>query len=156
MKLKFRNISSATIIFILGWLFIFLPYIFAVSTKLLHKEHYLWFIYFEILLLFGLFFLWYKIYYEIIFAEIIGENLYYRKLFFIRKTIDIKNIKGYREGAEEANFFILYDNNDKKIFVIRTDFYENYQEFIEKLSIQKIDNYQTVFQKIILFFRSLF
>ncbi|WP_299183602.1 hypothetical protein [uncultured Chryseobacterium sp.] len=148
-KLKFKKISIAPVIFILGCLSLFLPYAFLSETNLLTKGHFLWLFYFELLFLFTIFFLWYKIYYEIIFARVENNILYYRRLFFIKKTIKIEDIKGFKVGSEESDFLVLYDKEDKKLFVIRMDFYSNYYDFIDEIKAKDIGIYYTIFQRII-------
>ncbi|MGK6343842.1 hypothetical protein ACMGDK_16605 [Chryseobacterium sp. DT-3] len=149
MKLKFKIISSAPILILLGLVSFLLPYLLLTETTLVFKERYLWLFYFELIALFTIFFLWYKIYNEIVFAEIKDGVLYYKKLFFISKSIKIEDIKGYKTGNEEADFFVLYNKNNEKLFVVRMDLYSNYYDFIDALRVEKIGNYYTIFQKIL-------
>jgi len=70
-------------------------------------------------------------------------------LFFIKKTIKIEDIKGFKVGSEESDFLVLYDKEDKKLFVIRMDFYSNYYDFIDEIKAKDIGIYYTIFQRII-------
>nr|WP_314499699.1 hypothetical protein [uncultured Chryseobacterium sp.] len=150
MKLKFRKINLVPFIIILGICSFFLPYLIIIGTKILEKKQYIWLMYFELIACLTIFLIWYKIYNEVIFAKVKNNILFYRRFFFIKKSIKIEDIKGYKEVSEESDFLVLYDKQDKKIFVIRLDFYENFYDFIEALHVKKIGNYTTLFQKIIL------
>lgn len=149
MKLKFKKISSAPFLLFLGICFLFVPYLFLKGTVLFKNGNYLMLIWIELLILFSIFFLWYKIYYEIIFAKIENGILYYKHLFFIKKSIRIDNIKGFKIGNEDYDFLVLYDKNDKKLFVVRMDFYSNYYDFIDELKAKEIGIYYTLDQRII-------
>lgn len=70
MRLKFKKFSSAPIIIIVGVFSFFLPYIFFNATLLFKRGHFIMLFWMELLFLFTIFFLWYKIYYEIVFARI--------------------------------------------------------------------------------------
>ena len=150
IKLKFKKIGMVPVIFILGCISLLLPYTFLSGTNLFIKGHFLWLIYFELLFLFTIFFLWYKIYNEIIIARIENGILYYKKLFFFNYSIKICDIEGFKVGSEESDFFVLYDKNNKKLFVIRMDFYSNYYDFIDALNVRQMGIYYTVFQRIIM------
>lgn len=149
MKLIFTKINKAPLILVLGISVLFLPYLFLTETPIIEKKQFIWLIYFGVLMLITIFLLWYKIYYEIIFTKIENGVLYYKRLFFIKKTIKIEDIKGFKIGNEDYEFLILYNKNDKKIFVIRTDFYSNYKEFVEAMNIKNLGIYHTIFQRII-------
>lgn len=149
MRLKFKKANKAPLIFILGVCVLFLPFLFAIGTKIIEKKQYMWLIYFELLMLFTIFFLWYKIYYEIIFSRIESNVLYYKHLFFLEKSIRVEDIKGFKIGNEDYEFFVLYDKDNRKLFVIRTDFYSNYDDFIDLLNIKNLGIYHTVFQRMI-------
>lgn len=150
IKLKFKTFNIAPIIFILGCCSLFLPYILFYKTTLFQKGHFLMLIWLGLLFCFTIFFIWYKIYYEIIFAKIENGILYYRKLFFIKYSIKLSDVKGYKVGIEESDFYILYDKNDKKMFVMRMDFYSNYYDFLDSLNVKQLGVYYTLFQKIVL------
>ncbi|WP_187478185.1 hypothetical protein [Amniculibacterium sp. G2-70] len=77
MKLKFKKVNKAPLILILGICVLFLPFLFVTGTRIIEKKQYIWLIYFELLMLFTIFFLWYKIYFEMIFAEIKNNVLFY-------------------------------------------------------------------------------
>lgn len=149
MKLKFKKVNKASLILILGICVLFLPFLFAIGTKMIEKKQYMWLIYFELLMLFTIFFFWYKIYYEIIFSRIESNVLYYKQLFFIKKSIRVEDIKGFKIGNEDYGFFVLYDKDNRKLFVIRTDFYSNYDDFVNELNIKNLGVYYTVFQRVI-------
>ncbi|MEN4761411.1 hypothetical protein ABEG63_13820 [Chryseobacterium sp. C39-AII1] len=149
MKLIFKKANKAPLILILGICMLSIPYLFFTRTKMIDKGQYIWFIYFELLFLFTIFFLWYKIYYEIIFAKIENGKLYYKRLFFLEKTIKIEDIKGFKIGNEDYEFFVLYNKNEKRLFVIRTDFYSNFDDFIDELHVKNLGIYHTVFQKLV-------
>ena len=149
MKLIFKKVNKAPLMLILGISVLFFPFLFATGTKIIEKKQYMWLIYFELLMLFTIFFLWYKIYYEIIFSRIESNMLYYKQLFFIKKAIRVEDIKGFKIGNEDYEFFVLYDKCDRKLFVIRTDFYSNYEEFIDVLKMKNLGVYHTIFQRVI-------
>ena len=150
IKLKFKTFNSAPVILILGCCSLLLPYILFYRSLLFQKGHFLMLFWMELLFCFTIFFLWYKIYYEIIFAKIENDVLYYRKLFFIKYSIKLSDVKGFKVGSEESDFYVLYDRNDKKMFVIRMDFYSNYYDFIDSLNTKELGIYYTVYQKIVL------
>ncbi len=150
IRLKFKKISTAPIVFIIACISLFSPYMFILKTNLLAERDFFWLLYFELLFLFTIFFLWYKVYFEIIFAEVKNNVLYYRRLFFIKKSIKIENIKGFKIGSEESDFLVLFDKNDKKLFVIRMDFYSNYYDFIDELKVENLGIYYTAFQRIVI------
>ncbi|WP_419868348.1 hypothetical protein [Chryseobacterium sp. CT-SW4] len=149
MRLVFKKVNKASLMLIIGICVLFLPFLFTSGTIIIEKKQYMWLMYFGFLILFTIFFLWYKIYYEIIFSRINNNILYYTQLFFIKKSIRIEDIKGFKIGNEGCEFFVLYDKNDKKLFVVRTDFYSNYEDFIDTLNIKNLGVYHTVFQRII-------
>ena len=149
MRLKFKVVSKASLLFILACVSLFLPYIFLRGTVLLKNGNYLLFIWVELLFLATIYILWCKIYYEIIFAKIENGVLFYRHFFFIKKSIKKEDIKGFKIGNEDSDFLVLYDGNGKKIFFIRTDFYTNYYDFIDELKIENLGVYYTKSQRFI-------
>lgn len=152
MKLKFKKINISPFFIIIGILSFLLPYIFIEKTNLIAKCHYIWLVYFEIVSLLTIFIIWYKIYYELIFARIDNNILYYKQLFFFQKSIKLEDLKGYKIGSEDTDFYIIINKNDKKLFKVRMDFYSNYYDFIDELKIKEIGPYKSSFQKIICFF----
>lgn len=104
MRLTFKKISKAPFMFVLGICTFFLPFLFIIGTKVIEQKQYVWLIYFEFLILFAILFLWYKIYYEIVYARIENNVLYYRRLLFIQKSIKIEDIKGFKVGNEDYDF----------------------------------------------------
>lgn len=149
MRLKFKVVSKASLLFILACASLFLPYMFLVESTVLDGGHFIWAIYFELLFLATICILWYKIYYEIIFAKIENGVLFYRHFFFIKKSIKKEDIKGFKIGNEDSDFLVLYNGNGKKIFFIRTDFYTNYYDFIDELKIENLGVYYTRSQRFI-------
>lgn len=149
MRLKFKVVSKASLLFILACVSLFLPYIFLRGTVLLKNGNYLLFIWVELLFLATICILWYKIYYEIIVAKIENGVLFYKHLFFIKKSIKKEDLKGFKIGNEDSDFLVLYDGKDKKMFFIRTDFYTNYYDFIDELKIENLGVYYTRSQRFI-------
>jgi len=101
-----------------------------------------------------------KNYYELILANIQGENLVYRNFLVIKRTIHIKDISGYKNGVDDdGNEFIsLFDDKNKKMITLKINIYSNLPEFVESLHCQHIGyeltSFQNVIEKIKKFFRN--
>lgn len=118
---------------------------------MISKGHYLWFTYFILIILFTIYILVRKNYYELILANIQNENLIYNNFLLIKKVISLKDIVGYKNGIDdEGNEYIsLFNDKNKKIATLKVNIYSNLPEFINALNCKNIGYELTSFQKII-------
>ncbi|UEQ74484.1 hypothetical protein [Chryseobacterium arthrosphaerae] len=162
MILKIKNYFIVLFRIVLFFLSLPLPFIFTEGAyqNMISKSHYLWFCYFILIFLFMIFILLKKNYYELILANIQGENLVYRNFLVIKRTIHIKDISGYKNGVDDdGNEFIsLFDDKNKKMITLKINIYSNLPEFVESLHCQHIGyeltSFQNVIEKIKKFFRN--
>jgi len=152
MKTKFKNLVIIVFPFILSFFCLALPFLFYNATSFLKKGEYLWFLYFNGIFIFTIVFMFTRNYFELVRAEINDGNLIYYNFIFIRSSIQISKIKGYKVGIsdEGKNFLSIYNQNNKKLFILKENYYSNIPEFIENMKIGKIGTDFTAFQRIIL------
>lgn len=93
-----------------------------------------------------------KNYFELIRAEIKNGNLIYFNFLFIKNSIELSKIKGYKIGItdDQKNFISLYTIQNKKLLILKENYYSNISEFIENMKIEKIGTEFTTLQRIIL------
>jgi len=125
---------------------------------MISQGHYLWFGYFILIFLLTIYIVVKKNYYELIFANIQNENLVYHNFLFIKKTISLKNILGYKHGVDDdGNEFIsLFDDKNKKMIMLKVNIYSNLPEFVEALHCKHIGYELTPFQYVIQRIKKLF
>jgi hypothetical protein len=155
MKLKVKNfLSLISMVFTFGMamLTLFLPYIFFKGTELIARRDYGWFIYFNLVFLFTIMFMMRKCYFELIRAEIKGSYLHFYNFLIIPRKIELTKIKGYKTGIDDNQnkFVSLYNLQNRKLLLLKDNYYSNLPEFIEDLNIKYLDIEYTSFQKVII------
>lgn len=151
--LKLKNYVFIFFRIVFMFLSFLLPFIFTKGAyhNMISKGHYLWFLYFILLFLTLIYIVVKKNYYELILANIQNENLNYKNLLILKKTIKLKDLVGYKNGIDdEGNEYVsLYTNRNKKIATLKLNTYSNLPEFMDALNCQNIGYELTIFQKII-------
>ncbi|MDR6487880.1 hypothetical protein J2799_002385 [Chryseobacterium vietnamense] len=156
MTLKIKNYFIVLFRIALSFITFPLPFIFTQGAyqNMISKGHYLWFCYFILIFLFTIYLVGKKNYYELIRAKIQKEYLVYYNFLFIKKTIHLKDILGYKHGVDDdGNEFIsLFDDQNRKIATLKVNIYSNLPEFVEALHCEHIGyeltSLQTVIEKI--------
>ncbi|WP_294239981.1 hypothetical protein [uncultured Chryseobacterium sp.] len=152
MKIKFKNPVISVFLFVVSFFCLALPFLFYHATSFLKKGEYLWFLYFNGVFIFTIVFMLTRNYFELVRAEINDQNLIYHNFIFIQSSIRISKIKGYKIGISDdgKNFISIYDQDNKKLFVLKENYYSNIPEFTENMKIENIGIDFTAFQRIIL------
>ncbi len=160
MALKIKNYFIVLFRIGLSFITLPLPFIFTQGAyqNMISKGHYLWFCYFILIFLFTIYLVGKKNYYELIRAKIQSENLVYYNFLFIKKTIHLKDILGYKHGVDDdGNEFIsLFNNQNRKIATLKVNIYSNLPEFLESLHCEHIGYELTSFQNVIEKIKKLF
>ncbi len=160
MKLKIKNYIIVFFRITLMLASLLLPFVFTNGAyqNMTSKGHYLWFSYFIIIFLFGIFILIKKNYYELVVARIHNEKLICRNLLFIRKTFEPKDILGYKNGIDDdgKQYVSIYTRENKKIATLKNNIYSNLPAFVDALNCENIGIEFTPFQKIIMKIKKLF
>lgn len=160
MKLKIKNFLIVFFRIVLMFASFSLPFVFAEGAyhNMISEGHYIWFSYFIIIFLLGIFILIKMNYYELLVARVQNEKLICHNLLFIKKIFELKDIYGYRNGVDdEGNEFIsLYISENKKIATLKTNIYSNVPDFVDSLKCENVGIEFTPFQKIIIKIKKLF
>ena len=160
MILKIKNYFIVLFRIVLFFLSLPLPFIFTEGAyqNMISKGHYLWFCYFILIFLFMIYLVGKKNYYELIRAKIQRGNLIYYNFLFIKKTIHLKDILGYKHGVDDdGNEFIsLFDDQNRKIATLKVNIYSNLPEFLESLHCEHIGYELTPLQTVIEKIKKLF
>jgi len=160
MKLGIKNYLIISFRIILMLASLSLPFVFANGAyhNMISKGHYLFFSYFVINFLALIYILVKMNYYELVVAKITSEKLICSNLLFIRKTVKLKDILGYRNGIDDdgKEYVSIYTRENKKVATLKSNMYSNLPEFVDALECENIGFELTPFQKNIERIKKLF